>query len=120
MPVLAGTGGGSAMVTTIHDRRRAQRFIVTIPAEYSLGGLAAEGVLRDLGPGGAFVEVGPTFSSLQTGELSELLDVGDQFILTYTPRASSMETHQVVTLRWRGHNDERDCFGYGVQFESDV
>ena len=108
------------MKTTLHEKRRAERFEVTIPAEYSLGGLAAGGVLRDLGPGGAFVEVGPSFSSPQTGELSQLLDVGDQFILSYTLRPAGRTLHQVVTLRWRGHSDERDCFGYGVQFEPDV
>ena len=87
---------------------------------YSLGGLTAEGVLRDLGPGGAFLEVGPNLSSPETGELSNLLDPGDQFILTYTLRPTGGTTNQVVTLRWRGHNDGQDCYGYGVQFEPEV
>lgn len=107
-------------MNTTQERRRGQRFVVEIPAEYSLGGLAAEGVLRDLGTGGAFLEVGPSFSSPETGELSGLLDLGDQFILTYSLRPTGSQLHQVVTLRWRGHNEEQDCFGYGVQFEPDV
>ena len=105
------------MTTDTHERRKAQRFEVEIPAEYSLGGLVAEGVLRDLGPGGAFVEVGPTFSSMETGELSSLLDLGDQFILTYALRPTGVRMDQVVSLRWRGQIDERGCFGYGVRFE---
>ena len=107
------------MRSSSNERRRAQRFAVEVPAQYSLGGLAAEGVLRDLGPGGAFLEVGPNYASIQTGELNELLDAGDQFILTYPARTTGSTTNQVVTLRWRGHRDEHDCYGYGVQFEPD-
>jgi hypothetical protein len=112
-------GGGVVMKEAIDERRRTQRFVVEIPAEYSLGGVAAPGRLRDLGRGGAFVELGPSFSSLQTGELSGLLDLGDQFILTYSLRPNSARVDQVVSLRWRGHSEEFGCFGYGVRFEPD-
>lgn len=112
-------GGGTVMTATSDERRKVERFAVEIPAEYSLGGTAAEGVLRDLGPGGAFVEVAPNFSSMQTGELSELLDLGDYFILTYKMRPTGPRVDQVVSLRWRGHSEEFGCFGYGVRFEPD-
>jgi hypothetical protein len=105
------------------EKRDARRRLVGFPVECMMGGLVASGLVRDITLGGAFIasshgrDLGGFQAPSETA-FNKLLQVGDQFLLTFT-KTSVMNEHSVLaTVCWQGISAEHGCHGYGAQYNT--
>jgi len=103
------------------ERRRSQRIATDWSAECRLGGLRSDGVIRDISEDGAFVALGVPVATVRPPPgtpFAELVEVGDQFVLSYRRYPSESLVQAIGTLRWAGYNPTHRCRGLGVEFEA--
>ncbi|OGQ77433.1 MAG: hypothetical protein A2289_16865 [Deltaproteobacteria bacterium RIFOXYA12_FULL_58_15] len=88
-------------------------------AECRLGGLNAQGVLRDITDEGAFFTTTftPQTAVESSGELA-FLEEGDTIVLLYQPDWSGRALSGLAVVRWLGFSHEHGVDGVGVKFEA--
>ncbi|OGR14373.1 MAG: hypothetical protein A2341_25600 [Deltaproteobacteria bacterium RIFOXYB12_FULL_58_9] len=88
-------------------RRQHEREVVNFKASYSFAGSHGTGRIRDISPGGGF---------LQTQDNARL-NVGDPIVVTlYSPEGAPIRVN--CNTRWIGYSQAHRCHGLGIRYES--